>query len=29
MPFVDPNYYKDQFAVEGKYVGLTFAQGGG
>jgi glycosyltransferase involved in cell wall biosynthesis len=24
MPFVDPNYYKDQFGVEGKYVALTF-----
>jgi glycosyltransferase involved in cell wall biosynthesis len=24
MPFVDPNFYKDQFGVEGKYVGLTF-----
>ena len=24
MPFVDPNFYKDQFAVEGKYVALTF-----
>jgi glycosyltransferase involved in cell wall biosynthesis len=24
MPFVDPNYYKDQFKVEGKYVALTF-----
>ena len=23
-PFVDPNFYKDQFGVEGKYVGLTF-----
>ena len=23
-PFADPNYYKDQFGVEGKYVGLTF-----
>jgi glycosyltransferase involved in cell wall biosynthesis len=23
-PFVDPNFYKDQFDVEGKYVGLTF-----
>jgi glycosyltransferase involved in cell wall biosynthesis len=24
MPFVDPAFYKDQFAVEGKYVALTF-----
>lgn len=24
MPFVDPNFYKDQFGVEGKYVILTF-----
>jgi glycosyltransferase involved in cell wall biosynthesis len=24
MPFVDPNYYKDQFGVEGKNVLLTF-----
>jgi glycosyltransferase involved in cell wall biosynthesis len=24
MPFVDPNFYKDQFAVEGKFVALTF-----
>ena len=24
MPFVDPNYYKDQFGVEGKRVILTF-----
>ncbi|RMI19933.1 MAG: glycosyltransferase, partial [Calditrichaeota bacterium] len=24
MPFVDPNFYKDQFGVEGKYVVLTF-----
>ena len=24
MPFVDPNYYKDQFGVEGKVVLLTF-----
>ena len=24
MPFVDPNFYKDQFDVEGKYVVLTF-----
>ncbi len=24
MPFVDPNYYKDQFGVEGKTVLLTF-----
>lgn len=24
MPFVDPNYYKDQFGVEGKKVVLTF-----
>jgi glycosyltransferase involved in cell wall biosynthesis len=24
MPFVDPNYYKDQFGVEGKIVLLTF-----
>src|SRR5437773_387191 len=24
MPFVDPNYYKDQFRVEGKLVLLTF-----
>jgi len=24
VPFVDPNYYKDQFAVEGKKVILTF-----
>jgi glycosyltransferase involved in cell wall biosynthesis len=24
MPFVDPNYYKDQFDVEGKKVILTF-----
>jgi glycosyltransferase involved in cell wall biosynthesis len=24
MHFVDPNYYKDQFGVEGKYVLLTF-----
>lgn len=23
-PFVDPNFYKDQFGVEGKFVGLTF-----
>lgn len=23
-PFVDPNFYKDQFGVDGKYVGLTF-----
>lgn len=23
-PFVDPNFYKDQFAVEGKHVILTF-----
>ncbi len=23
-PFADPNFYKDQFGVEGKYVGLTF-----
>ena len=24
MPFVDPNFYKDQFGVEGKFVALTF-----
>jgi glycosyltransferase involved in cell wall biosynthesis len=24
MPFVDPNYYKDQFGVEGRVVMLTF-----
>ena len=24
MPFVDPNYYKDKFGVEGKVVLLTF-----
>ena len=24
MPFVDPNYYKDQFGVEGRLVLLTF-----
>src|SRR5262245_26970378 len=24
MPFVDPNFYKDQFDVEGKIVALTF-----
>src|SRR6059036_1175252 len=24
MPFVDPNFYKDQFHVEGKTVALTF-----
>ena len=24
MPFVDPNSHKDQFAVEGKHVVLTF-----
>ena len=24
LPFVDPNYYKDQFGVEGKRVVLTF-----
>jgi glycosyltransferase involved in cell wall biosynthesis len=24
MPFVDPNFYKDKFAVEGKHVLLTF-----
>lgn len=24
MPFVDPNFYKDQFGVEGKHVLLTF-----
>ncbi len=24
MPFVDPNFYKDKFDVEGKYVLLTF-----
>ncbi len=24
MPFVDPNFYKDQFGVEGKQVFLTF-----
>ena len=24
MPFVDPNFFKDQFGVEGKYVVLTF-----
>lgn len=24
IPFVDPNFYKDQFAVEGKHVLLTF-----
>ncbi|MEJ5352384.1 MAG: glycosyltransferase family 4 protein [Melioribacteraceae bacterium] len=24
MPFVDPNFYKDRFNVEGKYVILTF-----
>ena len=23
-PFADPNFYKDQFGVDGKYVGLTF-----
>jgi glycosyltransferase involved in cell wall biosynthesis len=23
-PFADPNFYKDQFSVEGKHVGLTF-----
>ena len=23
-PFADPNFYKDQFGVEGKFVGLTF-----
>ncbi len=23
-PFGDPNFYKDQFGVEGKFVGLTF-----
>jgi glycosyltransferase involved in cell wall biosynthesis len=23
-PFADPNFYKDQFGVEGKHVGLTF-----
>jgi hypothetical protein len=23
-PFVDPTFYKDQFGVEGKFVGLTF-----
>src|SRR5207244_11651282 len=24
MPFVDPNFFKDQFGVEGKKVALTF-----
>src|SRR4029079_19249614 len=24
MPFVDPNFYKDQFDAEGKHVLLTF-----
>src|ERR1700694_4440234 len=24
MPFIDPNYYKDQFGVEGRLVVLTF-----
>ena len=24
MPFVDPNFFKDQFDVEGKFVALTF-----
>jgi hypothetical protein len=24
MPFIDPNFYKDQFGVEGKRVLLTF-----
>jgi glycosyltransferase involved in cell wall biosynthesis len=24
MPFVDPNFYKDQYSVEGKFVLLTF-----
>jgi len=24
IPFVDPNYYKDQFGVEGRVVLLTF-----
>ena len=24
MPFVDPNFFKDQFGVEGKYMALTF-----
>jgi glycosyltransferase involved in cell wall biosynthesis len=24
MPFVDPNFYKDQFGVEGRFVALTF-----
>ena len=24
VPFIDPNFYKDQLAVEGKYVILTF-----
>ena len=24
MPFVNPNFYKDQFGVEGKFVALTF-----
>ncbi|MGQ9560127.1 MAG: glycosyltransferase family 4 protein [Candidatus Oleimicrobiaceae bacterium] len=24
MPFVDPNFYKDQFGVEGKFMLLTF-----
>ena len=24
MPFVDPNFYKDQFGVEGKHVLMTF-----
>ena len=24
VPFVDPNFYKDQFGVEGKHVALTF-----
>lgn len=24
MPFLDPNYYKDQFNADGKYVFLTF-----
>ena len=24
MPFTDPNFYKDHFGVEGKFVILTF-----
>ena len=24
VPFIDPNFYKDQFDVEGKFVALTF-----